>query len=521
MSTTPRRTTSATPSPSKRLTPVVEVIVTRTRSGAKRPSSTVAQTSASPDAKRQRREEPVAGPSTAARHTSTAATGSPTYRERAVRGLDGSPKNPSIQLDELAPQSQAIASTSKLPMPVLSSSKKPFMLPGQEKATRKKLGKMNDLLAGVSNKVVDFGFHDQEPDEEEDVLKDDLKVARNTASGFYSTSSLPIHHSGSAKRVANASLQSDIDDTSMPIDNDNDGQSPLPELFRQDIHRPPSPAPSSSTASTSQLPPTDSISNRAPTKQRRPAHLATPTSSSKKRTPTKAVKQKKTELNDLLSAPSSTLNLFPTPSTTPDRTPRQSTSYPTQDILSLLQRVLEQLSSPCASISTSNAIKPNDSSYISWLAARPCLSPSHSAAEKDVRNTLDRTIRDGEGNCMLVIGERGIGKTAIIERSLKTMEAVYGKDAFLTVKLSGLVQRDDKAAVREIARQLCSSSYSEEVEEGSSFVSMHCISRMLCEGRLQTDFHCLIPVELQCKHPVIITGDFGTWTIRRSRRSCK
>lgn len=72
---------------------------------------------------------------------------------------------------------------------------------------------------------------------------------------------------------------------------------------------------------------------------------------------------------------------------------------------------------------------------------------------------------------MLVIGERGIGKSAIIERSLKTLENVYGKEAFLTVKLSGLVQRDDKAAVREIARQLCSSSYFEEVEEGSSFVS--------------------------------------------------
>lgn len=463
MSTIPRRTALATPSPTKRLTPVVEIPVARTRSSVKRTSSAhTTSGGASPDAKRQRTgEEPTAGPSNLLRDG-----GSPIQqRERAFHSSEMLSKTMQ-QVDDIR-TSQAVASTSKLPPPIPSSSKKPFTLPGQEKATRRKLGKVNDLLSGTTSKAVDFGFDDQDSAGDNEGLENERRIARDTTSSFYSTSSLPIMESGQARRVEHASSTSASVAESMQVDE----ESPPGRKQTQASHKLPSPAPST-IASTSQLPSQPNVIAHTPTKQRRVAQLVTPTSSSKKRTPTKAVKTKAQGQDDFLSAPAPSFNIFPTPSTTPDRSPRQNTSYPTKEIISVLQKVLEQLSSPCSSISVTKNVDPADTGYKTWLASQPCLSQAHAAAEKDVRNTLDRTIRDGEGNCMLIIGERGIGKSAIIERSLKMLEGVYGKNAFLTVKLSGLVQRDDKSAVREIARQLCSSSYSEEVEEGSQFVSL-------------------------------------------------
>lgn len=69
------------------------------------------------------------------------------------------------------------------------------------------------------------------------------------------------------------------------------------------------------------------------------------------------------------------------------------------------------------------------------------LSPAHAAAGKDVGDTSDRTMRYGECDCMLLIRESGISKSAIVERSLKALEGVYGTDAFSTGNLSGIVQR--------------------------------------------------------------------------------
>lgn len=461
---TPTRSTMATPSPTKRLRPVVEVPVRATRSSEKRTS--VAHTSGSetpagsPDAKRQRREDSIT--SNIIRDESPSSRTTPRGNKISLGSWE------SLEMQARA----APRSPTKQPVvPVASTSKKPFTLPGQEKANKRKLERISGLLApgpSSSSKDVDLGFGD---DQETGIEgKANERIARDTPSSSKPASILTRKHVDIARRVEDAPFAGgNSDDSGMDVD----APPSPPAGVAANTHRLPSPAPSSSTAGTSQLPPATEPTH-TPKKPRRPTHLTTPTASSKKRTPTKAVKQKEVEeSSDFLSAPTSTLNLFPTPSTTPDRSPRPSSSYPSKDILTILQRVLEQLSSPCAAIPAISSLKPTDPAYRSWLASQACLSPAHAVAEKDVRNTLDRTIRDGEGNCMLIIGERGIGKSAIVERSLKTLEGVYGRDAFLTVKLSGLVQRDDKAAVREIARQLCSSSYSEEVEEGSTFVSRY------------------------------------------------
>ena len=212
-------------------------------------------------------------------------------------------------------------------------------------------------------------------------------------------------------------------------------------------------------------------------KGRPPKHLATPTLSAKKRTPTKAAKAAEIAVPDflapaLLEKPVDTdlqegSAIVPAVHALPQR------SHPKGDVVGVLHEVLRRLSSPRQTMPLSEAVSPADPSYRIWLTELPYLSEGHKAAEKDVRNTLHRTIREGEGNCLLLVGERGIGKTAIVDRSLQALETGYGKDGFLVVRLSGLVQRDDKGALREVARQLCSNAYVEEVdsEGASSFVS--------------------------------------------------
>ncbi|KAF2665680.1 hypothetical protein BT63DRAFT_443036 [Microthyrium microscopicum] len=70
-----------------------------------------------------------------------------------------------------------------------------------------------------------------------------------------------------------------------------------------------------------------------------------------------------------------------------------------------------------------------------------------------VYSLLEATVTAGEGNSMLVVGARGSGKSALVNKALKEL-AKDQKDHFHVVKLSGFIQTDDKIALREIWRQL-------------------------------------------------------------------
>ncbi|KAG0140760.1 hypothetical protein CROQUDRAFT_136534 [Cronartium quercuum f. sp. fusiforme G11] len=76
--------------------------------------------------------------------------------------------------------------------------------------------------------------------------------------------------------------------------------------------------------------------------------------------------------------------------------------------------------------------------------------------EIELRMLLNRTIGEAEGNVLLLCGGRGSGKTAVVKRSLKLLSnpALYGDDGFITITLNGLVQINDRLALRELARQL-------------------------------------------------------------------
>ncbi|CAO2652809.1 Nn.00g022200.m01.CDS01 [Neocucurbitaria sp. VM-36] len=72
---------------------------------------------------------------------------------------------------------------------------------------------------------------------------------------------------------------------------------------------------------------------------------------------------------------------------------------------------------------------------------------------KSVYQLVEHTITAGEGNSMLVIGARGSGKTALVQRVLSEVAKDNGGD-YHVVRLNGFIHTDDKIALREIWRQL-------------------------------------------------------------------
>ncbi|KAM9380722.1 origin recognition complex subunit 4 [Phaethornis superciliosus] len=74
---------------------------------------------------------------------------------------------------------------------------------------------------------------------------------------------------------------------------------------------------------------------------------------------------------------------------------------------------------------------------------------------KHLLELLKRTTLHGESNSALIIGPRGSGKTALLNHVLKEITAMEAsKQSLLQVHLNGLLQTNDKVALKEITRQL-------------------------------------------------------------------
>ncbi|XP_062972644.1 origin recognition complex subunit 4 [Elgaria multicarinata webbii] len=74
---------------------------------------------------------------------------------------------------------------------------------------------------------------------------------------------------------------------------------------------------------------------------------------------------------------------------------------------------------------------------------------------RDLLELLKRTAIHGESNSVLLIGPRGSGKTSLTCHVLKKlMEVKQIRDNILQVHLNGLLQTNDKIALKEITRQL-------------------------------------------------------------------
>ncbi|XP_071771357.1 origin recognition complex subunit 4 [Centroberyx gerrardi] len=76
------------------------------------------------------------------------------------------------------------------------------------------------------------------------------------------------------------------------------------------------------------------------------------------------------------------------------------------------------------------------------------------AQHKHLLELLRRTAVHGESNSVLIVGPRGAGKTTLLSCVLRELEEADLQKNLLQVYLNGLLQTDDRIALREITRQL-------------------------------------------------------------------
>ncbi|KAJ8111681.1 hypothetical protein OPT61_g5781 [Boeremia exigua] len=83
---------------------------------------------------------------------------------------------------------------------------------------------------------------------------------------------------------------------------------------------------------------------------------------------------------------------------------------------------------------------------------------------KSVHQLVENTVTAGEGNSLLLIGARGSGKTALVNKVLSEVSKDNAQD-YHVIRLNGFIHTDDKIALREIWRQL--GREMDVVEDGS------------------------------------------------------
>ncbi|CAO3566485.1 unnamed protein product [Mortierella alpina] len=99
---------------------------------------------------------------------------------------------------------------------------------------------------------------------------------------------------------------------------------------------------------------------------------------------------------------------------------------------------------------------------------------------KKVLSLMKRTIEMGESNSCLILGPRGTGKTMIVRQALTVLEKQFrisdnameqddGRKDFMVIQLNGMVQTDDRMALKEIMRQLSREGESEMGETNTTF----------------------------------------------------
>ncbi|KAG0292349.1 origin recognition complex subunit 4, partial [Linnemannia gamsii] len=106
---------------------------------------------------------------------------------------------------------------------------------------------------------------------------------------------------------------------------------------------------------------------------------------------------------------------------------------------------------------------------------------------KKVLGLMRRTIETGESNSCLILGPRGTGKTMLVRQALQELEKQFRisnqdeyddhddmelddkRKDFMVIHLNGLVQTDDRMALKEIMRQLSREGESELGESNTSF----------------------------------------------------
>ncbi|VEU23289.1 DEKNAAC104427 [Brettanomyces naardenensis] len=112
---------------------------------------------------------------------------------------------------------------------------------------------------------------------------------------------------------------------------------------------------------------------------------------------------------------------------------------------------------------------------------------------QQIYKVLENTVKYHEGKSMLLVGPRGVAKTTLVNNCLLELGEKYDGQ-FLVIRISGLYERDDKTAIREIARQLDLITGDDEEGAGdtgfeklSSDATMNTIMNLLDRSRLNEE----------------------------------
>ncbi|XP_076455615.1 origin recognition complex subunit 4-like isoform X2 [Babylonia areolata] len=88
-------------------------------------------------------------------------------------------------------------------------------------------------------------------------------------------------------------------------------------------------------------------------------------------------------------------------------------------------------------------------------SALPACIHGYQKERRELSDLVQRTLTTGESNSVLVIGHRGTGKSMLVENVLKDVqEKKETQQSVVMVRLNGLLQTDDKIALKEMTRQL-------------------------------------------------------------------
>ncbi|GAA5953539.1 hypothetical protein JCM3765_005067 [Sporobolomyces pararoseus] len=172
-----------------------------------------------------------------------------------------------------------------------------------------------------------------------------------------------------------------------------------------------------------------------------------------------------------------------------------STSSPSnpQYHSSFLRKHVERQLSVLTGASLPEARLPLDATIPSFDKSKgvlgyPFLEGGYSEWEKPLRGTLNEVVTRGMGNAIVLLGPRGVGKTMLIERTLRIMKFVHeDQHDFVTVRLSGLVHTTDRLALRSIAMQMREQGFksvgeADQLDEGdfsSNSATMSTLLRLL------------------------------------------
>lgn len=88
------------------------------------------------------------------------------------------------------------------------------------------------------------------------------------------------------------------------------------------------------------------------------------------------------------------------------------------------------------------------------LNSTSCLPRGYDKIHHQITDLLVNTVDNGEGNSVLLIGPRGIGKSSLVNYTLNKVKK-RSKSPYILVQLNGFVCVDDQQALKEIAHQLC------------------------------------------------------------------